>query len=137
MEWLTDNTRKFLQLGYLVGSTTPEERIRQVANRAEEINGIPGFSDKFFDYMARGFFSLASPVWSNFGMKRGLPISCFGSFIGDDMGEILYTQAEVGMMSKLGGGRLDTLAHFVTAVHRSKIMDTQPVPCTSCSSSTR
>ena len=54
--------------------------------------------------MSQGFFSLASPVWSNFGKKRGLPISCFGSNIADDMGNILYTQSEVGMMSKLGGG---------------------------------
>lgn len=104
MDWLNDNSRKFLQSGYLVGDMTPEERIRNIANRAEEINGIKGFADKFYGYMERGFFSLASPVWSNFGMKRGLPISCFGSFIADDMGEILYTQAEIGMMSKMGGG---------------------------------
>ncbi len=104
MEWLTDNTRKFLQLGYLVEGATPEQRIREIAERAQQLNGIPGFADKFHDYMARGFYSLASPVWSNFGKRRGLPVSCFGSFIGDDMGDILYTLAEVGMMSKLGGG---------------------------------
>ncbi len=104
MDWLNENSRKFLQSGYLVGDMSPEERIRQIANRAEEINGIKGFADKFYGYMERGFFSLASPVWSNFGMERGLPISCFGSFIADDMGEILYTQAEIGMMSKMGGG---------------------------------
>ena len=54
--------------------------------------------------MAAGYFSLSSPVWSNFGKKRGLPISCFGSHVADDMGDILYSQSEVGMMSKLGGG---------------------------------
>jgi len=115
MEWLTENSRKFLELGYLVNGTTPEERIREVADRAEEINGIKGFSDKFYDYMSKGYFSLASPVWSNFGKKRGLPISCFGSYIGDDMGEILFTQAEVGMMSKLGGG---TSGYFGDLRHR-------------------
>lgn len=104
MDWLNDNSRKFLQSGYLVGGMSPEQRIRQIADRAEEINGTKGFADKFYGYMERGFFSLASPVWSNFGMERGLPISCFGSFIADDMGEILYTQAEIGMMSKMGGG---------------------------------
>lgn len=115
MEWLTENSRKFLKLGYLVGDTTPEERIRQIADRAQEINGIDGFADKFYDYMSRGYYSLASPVWSNFGNDRGLPISCFGSFIGDDMGEILFTQAEVGMMSKLGGG---TSGYFGALRHR-------------------
>ena len=83
---------------------TPEQRIREVADRAEQILGMPGFSDKFYGYMSEGFYSLASPVWSNFGKERGLPISCFGSHIDDDMGNILYTQSEVGMMSKLGGG---------------------------------
>lgn len=115
MQWLNENSRKFLELGYLVAGVTPEKRIRQIADRAEEINGIEGFADKFYDYMSRGFYSLASPVWSNFGNERGLPISCFGSFIDDDMGEILFTQAEVGMMSKLGGG---TSGYFGNLRHR-------------------
>ena len=103
-EWLTENSRKFLGAGYLSPGVTPEQRIREVADRAEQILGMPGFSDKFYGYMSEGFYSLASPVWSNFGKERGLPISCFGSHIDDDMGNILYTQSEVGMMSKLGGG---------------------------------
>ena len=56
--------------------------------------------------MSRGFYSLASPVWSNYGLSRGLPISCFSSFIADDMSRILFTHAEVGMMTKYGGGKL-------------------------------
>ncbi len=103
-EWLTENSRKFLGAGYLSPGVSPEERIREIADRAEQILGMPGFSDKFYGYMSDGFYSLASPVWSNFGKERGLPISCFGSHISDDMGNILYTQSEVGMMSKLGGG---------------------------------
>ncbi|TVZ21290.1 ribonucleoside-diphosphate reductase alpha chain [Dokdonia sp. Hel_I_63] len=103
-KWLTENSRKFLGAGYLSPGVSPEQRIREVADRAEQILGIPGFSDKFYGYMSEGFYSLASPVWSNFGKERGLPISCFGSHISDDMGNILYTQSEVGMMSKLGGG---------------------------------
>ena len=102
--WLTDHSRHFLASGYLPEGVSAEQRIREIANRAEQILGIPGYADKFYNYMGEGFYSLASPVWSNFGKKRGLPISCFGSHIDDDMGNILYTQSEVGMMSKLGGG---------------------------------
>ncbi|MBB1557706.1 MAG: ribonucleoside-diphosphate reductase subunit alpha [candidate division SR1 bacterium] len=104
MKRLNENSRKFLANGYLQEGVSPEERILAIAKNAEEILKKPGFAEKFYDYMARGFYSLASPVWSNFGLERGLPISCFGSYIADDMGDILYAQAEAGMMSKYGGG---------------------------------
>lgn len=113
--WLTENSRNFLDAGYLSPGISAETRIREIANRAEDILGIDGFSDKFFGYMSEGFFSLASPVWSNFGKRRGLPVSCFGSNVADDMGNILYTQSEVGMMSKLGGG---TSGYFGNIRHR-------------------
>ena len=110
--WLTEHSRNFLASGYVAKGVSPETRIREIANRAEEILDIPGYGDKFFNYMKKGFFSLSSPVWSNFGKKRGLPISCFGSNISDDMGNILYSQSEVGMMSKLGGGTSGYFGHL-------------------------
>ena len=114
-KWLTEHSRNFLAAGYVPEGITPEQRIREIADRAEKILGIRGYSDKFYNYMSEGFYSLSSPVWSNFGKKRGLPISCFGSNIADDMGNILYTQSEVGMMSKLGGG---TSGYFGNIRHR-------------------
>lgn len=102
--WLNDYAREFLARGYLLPGQTAEERIKVIGDKAESILMRPGFSDKFVDYMSRGWISLASPVWSNFGNNKGLPISCFGSYIEDSMGSILHTQAEVGMMSKFGGG---------------------------------
>lgn len=103
-EWLNNDSRVFLERGYLSEGETPEERIRDIADTAEEILGIEGFSDKFYDYMGRGYYSLSSPVWSNFGKDRGLSISCFGSFTGDSIPSILDTASEVGVMSKFGGG---------------------------------
>lgn len=107
--WLNDDSRLFLQRGYLLEGTTALERIRFIAEHAERKLGIEGYADKFYHYMARGYFSLSSPIWSNFGLDRGLPISCFGSYIGDSIHEIMVTTAEVGMMSKIGGG---TSAYF-------------------------
>src|SRR5699024_10976148 len=75
-----------------------------IAEKAEGILGIEGFANKFYDYLGKGYYSLSTPVWTNFGNQRGLPISCFGSNIPDDMGGILYAASEVGMMSKYGGG---------------------------------
>lgn len=102
--WLNDYAREFLARGYLLPGQTAEERIYVIANHAEKILNRPGFAYKFFDYMSRGWISLASPVWSNFGNSKGLPISCFGSYLDDNMGSIMFTQGEVGMMSKFGGG---------------------------------
>lgn len=102
--WLNKESTDFLSKGYLIKGQTPIERIRFIADTAENYLNIPGYADKFYDYMSRGWFSLASPVWSNYGTNKGLPISCFGSYPDDNMESILYTQAEVGMLSKLGGG---------------------------------
>ena len=74
--WLNESSRIFLHRGYLLEGTEPEDRIRYIADHAEKLLDYPGFADKFYHYMARGYYSLASPIWSNFGLDRGLPISC-------------------------------------------------------------
>lgn len=108
--WLNKDSRKFLERGYLLEGETPEQRIKDIADKAQSLlDNMDGFSDKFYDYMAKGFYSLSSPIWSNFGRERGLPISCFGSFIADEMSSILEKIAEVGQMTKCGGG---TSAYF-------------------------
>lgn len=104
MKWLNENSRKFLAKDYISDGSSAEDRIRFIANHAEKILNIPGFADKFYGYMEKGYYSLSTPVWVNFGFAKGLPISCFGSYVADTMGDILYTTAEVGMMSKKGGG---------------------------------
>lgn len=102
--WLNENARAFLARGYLREGQTAEERVRAIGDTAEQLLNKPGFSDKIVDYVSRGWISFASPVWANFGTDRGLPISCFGSYLPDDMAGILYTHAEASMMSKYGGG---------------------------------
>jgi len=103
-DWINEESITFLRRGYLSEGEEPLERVRKIADHAEKLLGIEGFSDKFYNYMSKGWYSLSSPVWANFGKKRGLPVSCFGSNIGDNIESILYTQAEVGEMSKMGGG---------------------------------
>ena len=102
--WLNRDSRNFLSKDYLINGQTAEERIREIANTAEAILGINGFADEFEDYMAQGFYSLSTPIWINFGNNRGLPISCFGSYIDDSVESFLLKQAEVGMMTKAAGG---------------------------------
>jgi ribonucleoside-diphosphate reductase alpha chain len=114
-EWLNDESQRFLSRGYLLPNQTAQERIRNIADKAEDYLGIAGFADKFYDYMGRGYFSLSSPVWANYGLERGLPVSCFGSYIEDNMESILYSHAENGMLMKSGGG---TSGYFGEVRHR-------------------
>lgn len=103
-EWLNSHSRLFLGRGYLKKDQTPEQRYREIANKAEEYLGIKGFADKFEDYLSRGFYSLATPVITNFGNDRGLPVSCFNSYVPDNTVNIFEKVGEVGIMSKNGGG---------------------------------
>ena len=126
--WLNEDARTFLSRGYINTDRgeTPEGRIRKIADKAEQYlknmaatpeaaSKFDGFADKFYDYMARGFYSLASPIWANYGKERGLPVSCFGSFIDDNMQSILFGHAENGMLMKNGGG---TSGYFGAVRHR-------------------
>jgi ribonucleoside-diphosphate reductase alpha chain len=116
--WLNEDSRTFLKRGYLNEGETAEQRIRDNAETAEKIlkhpkfgnpNYFDGFADKFESYLKRGWYTQSSPIWSNFGRERGLPISCFGSHIPDTMEGILSKASEVGIMTKGGGG---TSAYF-------------------------
>ena len=115
IEWLNEFSKQFLENGYLLQGQTVEDRIRIICDHAEKLlreellnpedsYKLDGFSLKMQNYISRGWISLSSPVWSNFGTNRGLPISCFGISIPDTMEGIMFSAAEIGMMSKYGGG---------------------------------
>tara|TARA_R100000541_G_scaffold2918_1_gene9478 strand:+ start:11076 stop:12725 length:1650 start_codon:yes stop_codon:yes gene_type:complete len=133
--WLNNDSRTFLSRGYI--TETPEQRIKDIAIKAEKYLNIKGFAEKFEDYMARGFYSLSTPVWINFGKQKGLPISCYGSNIDDNLDSILNAGREIGMMSKYGGGtsaflgnirprgsEISTGGHADGPIHYARMYDT-------------
>ena len=107
--WLNKDSKAFLKRGYLEKDESPKQRVADIAKSAEKFLNVKGFAEKFEEYVARGFYSLSSPVWANFGRERGLPISCNGVYIEDRMDSILEKQAEVGIQTKHGAG---TSAYF-------------------------
>ena len=104
--WITPDTRTFMARGYLPEGQSVEERIKVIAQKSEELlhGKWPGFAEKLEEYLLKGWLSLSSPIWANFGTDRGLPISCNGSYVDDSVLSILSKQAEIGMMSKYGSG---------------------------------
>ena len=119
--WLNKDSISFLKRGYLLESEEPKIRYREIAECSENILGIKGFSDKFEEYNALGYYSLSSPIISNFGRSRGLPISCFGSYIPDTMNGIMDKASEVAIMTKHGGG---TSGYFGDVRHRGCAIST-------------
>jgi ribonucleoside-diphosphate reductase alpha chain len=104
--WYNDLTHQFMTDGdsYLPAGQTIDDRVTVIGGTAEKLLGLAGFGAKFKDYVRRGWYSLATPIWTNFGTGRGLPISCYGSTCEDDTASILRMHSEVGMMTKYGGG---------------------------------
>jgi len=120
--WLNDESRTFLKRGYLLPGVEPEDRILEIAKKAEDILKIKGFAAKFENYMSRGFYSLSTPVWVNYGLdNRGLGISCFGITIQDDLSDILRSVSEIGTMTSNGGGTagyMGNLRHRGSSIKR-------------------
>ena len=110
--WLTEMSQVFLERDYLVDGQTVDQRVDEICNTAEKLLNKPGFAAKFKENFQKGWYSLSTPIWTNFGNERGLPISCFGSTIGDSMESIAYTWAEVAMMTKYGGGTSATFGNL-------------------------
>lgn len=103
-DWVTPETEDFMSKGYLLPGETVYSRVADIAEAFGEICASSAKAEKFYDYMSRGFYSLASPVWSNFGRDRGLPISCNGSFIPDSIEGIMDKASEIAVMTKHGAG---------------------------------
>lgn len=103
MDWLTDQGRVVLEARCLPGETIPN-MFRRCANRAAELQGDDAFAERMLSYMEKGWFGLATPVASNFGTDRGLPISCYGVDVPDTMEGIGQSNVELMVLTKSGGG---------------------------------
>jgi len=100
----TDVYKKTIAGGYLVGDETPRDAYMRVATTVAKRLNRPELAETFFEYIWKGWLCLASPVLSNTGTDRGLPISCFGIDVGDSIYEIGMKNLEMMLLAKHGGG---------------------------------
>jgi ribonucleoside-diphosphate reductase alpha chain len=100
----TEVYKKTITGGYLVFDETPRDAYMRVATTVARRLYKPELAEKFFEYIWNGWLCLASPVLSNTGTDRGLPISCFGIDVADSIQDIGQKNLEMMLLAKHGGG---------------------------------
>jgi ribonucleoside-diphosphate reductase alpha chain len=100
----TDVYKKTISGGYLYRGESPREAYERVSKTVAYRLHKPEMADTFFNYIWNGWLCLASPVLSNTGTDRGLPISCFGIDVADSIQDIGQKNLEMMLLAKHGGG---------------------------------
>ena len=100
----TEVYKKTISGGYLVLDESPKDAYERVSKAVARRLYKPELAEKFFDYIWKGWLCLASPVLSNTGTDRGLPISCFGIDVADSIADIGQKNLEMMLLAKHGGG---------------------------------
>ena len=103
-EWMDEISLATISKGYLLPGETVKTAYRRVANASASRLKKPELANKFFKCIWNGWIGLASPVISNMGTDRGLPISCFGIDTPDSIRGIGLTNAELMKLTASGGG---------------------------------
>ena len=102
--WMDEISLATISKGYLLPGENPKKAYRRVSLAAATRLKKPELENKFFKIIWNGWLGLASPVLSNMGTDRGLPISCFGVDTPDSIRGISLTNAELMKLTSQGGG---------------------------------
>lgn len=101
-ELLTEHGLSVLEDRYLVeGETSPQQAFTRAAIAFADDEA---HAQRLYDYVSRHWFMFATPVLSNGGTKRGLPISCFLNFVPDSRRGLNAHYDENAWLSSVGGG---------------------------------
>jgi len=100
----TEVYKKTISGGYLYHEETPKQAYKRVSKTVARRLQKPEMAETFFEYIWKGWLCLASPVLSNTGTDRGLPISCFGIDVADSIYDIGTKNLEMMLLAKHGGG---------------------------------
>jgi len=99
--YLTDFGKKTLVDRYLLPGESYQDMFARVSTAyADDLE----HAQRLYDYMSNLWFMPATPVLSNGGADRGLPISCFLNSVDDSLGDIVGTWTENVWLASNGGG---------------------------------
>src|SRR3954469_14230929 len=98
---LTDFGKTTLEDRYLLAGESYQDMFARVATAyADDAD----HAQRVYDYISKLWFMFATPVLSNGGTDRGLPISCFLNYVPDSREGILAHYVENGWLASMGGG---------------------------------
>jgi ribonucleoside-diphosphate reductase alpha chain len=98
---LTDFGRETLKDRYLLPGESVQDLFARVASAYAD-NG--DHAQRIYDYISQLWFMPATPVLSNGGTGRGLPISCYLNSVEDSLDGIVETWTENVWLASRGGG---------------------------------
>jgi len=103
-EYLDDIAISMLSRGYLLPDENVFDAFRRVSKAAARRLRRKDLQPFFYEAMVKNWLCLASPVLTNMGTERGMPISCFGIDVDDSIEGIAGANSELMRLSSQGGG---------------------------------
>lgn len=106
-EWITTGGWQMLKANYLREGESLRQRFSDIACTASR--HMPFGSQslarmRFFDLMWKGYLALSTPVLSNMGTDKGMPVSCAGNYVEDSIAGFYDAYKETALLTKHGFG---------------------------------
>lgn len=103
-EWMDEIAVSMISKGYLLPDEDVFDAYKRVTRAAARRLKRKDLQPLFYEAIVKNWLCLASPVLSNLGTERGMPISCFGIDVGDSIEGIADANSELMRLSSQGGG---------------------------------
>jgi ribonucleoside-diphosphate reductase alpha chain len=102
--WMDEIGLSIISKGYLLPDEDVFGAFKRVSKAASRRLKRKDLQPYFYEAMTKNWLCLASPVLSNMGTERGMPISCFGIDTDDSIEGIALANSELMRLSSQGGG---------------------------------
>jgi ribonucleoside-diphosphate reductase alpha chain len=102
--WMDEIGTSIISQGYLLPHENVFKAFTRVAKASSRRLKRKDLQPFFFEAMEKNWLCLASPVLSNLGTERGMPISCFGVDTDDSIEGIAGANSELMRLTSQGGG---------------------------------
>jgi ribonucleoside-diphosphate reductase alpha chain len=103
-EFMDEIAISMISKGYLLPDENVFDAYKRVSKAASRRLRRKDLQAYFNEAIIKNWLCLASPVLSNLGTERGMPISCFGIDVGDSIEGIADANSELMRLSSQGGG---------------------------------